>query len=202
MRSIDFVVRFELLSKLDHPRIIKIIDTHLDSEPYWYVMPLYKHSLEDELPRIIGDEARIVQIVSMVLEGMAYAHDQGIIHRDLKPANILMDYDDVIVITDFGLGRDVDSITTRLTYTGDGFGTQGYWAPEQVTDAKRADHLSDIFAMGRIIYVLFTGDPATAIQGLTRLPIGIAAIVEKSTKPDRNLRFQSMTELRTRSFRW
>ena len=94
-----------MLSKLDHPRIIKIVGSRLSKPPLWYVMPLYNRSLSQEFPGIVGDEIRIKKVFDTILEGMQYAHEQGIVHRDLKPGNILLRSDDDVVISDFGLGR-------------------------------------------------------------------------------------------------
>jgi serine/threonine protein kinase len=186
-----------MLSKLDHPRIVKVVSSRLSSAPLWYVMPLYKRSLAQELPGIVGDDQRIKTIFDAILEGMQYAHEQGIVHRDLKPGNVLLNSDDDVVISDFGLGRALDSLSTRVTLTGTVFGTPGYVAPEQAADAKRADARSDVFALGRILYELYTGDNPSAIQDVSRLPPGVALIVERCTRTDPVRRFQDAAELRT-----
>lgn len=198
--SPEAVKRFQrevrILSKLDHPRIVKVVDTHLNNEPFWYLMPIYQRSLRGEFPAIVGDTQRIVNIISEILEGMQYAHEQGVIHRDLKPENILLNDDGDLVISDFGLGRAIDAKTTRATYTGEALGTLGYLAPEQAVSGKSADHRSDIYTIGRMIYEMFSGQSMLAIQDLTLLPVGIATIVDKSTKTDPDRRFQTMEELR------
>lgn len=160
-------------------------------------MPLYKRSLRNEFPGIVGDQPRIVKVVTAIMEGMQYAHEQGVVHRDLKPENILLNNDDDIVISDFGLGRAIDAKTTRATYTGEQLGTLGYMAPEQATHAKSADQCSDIFTLGRMIYELFSGESMMAVQDLTLLPVGIAMIVDKCTKTYPDNRFQTVEELRT-----
>lgn len=185
-----------ILSKLDHPRIVKVIGSRLSQEPLWYVMPLYKRSLRDEFPAIVNDEGRIRTIFGAILEGVQYAHEQGIIHRDLKPHNVLLNSDEELVLSDFGLGRALDALTTRATVTGDRFGTPGYTAPEQAVDAKNADERSDIFALGRILYELYTGDNPSAVQDLTRVPPGVAAIIDRCTKTDPQKRFASVADLR------
>lgn len=185
-----------LLSKMDHPRVVKVIGSRLSEAPLWYIMPLYERSLADELPGIAGDEDRIRKIMMCVLEGMQYAHEQGVLHRDLKPHNILLNSDDDVVISDFGLGRALDALTTRATVTGERFGTPGYVAPEQAANAKNADERSDIFALGRIIYELHTGDNPSAVQDLTNVPPGMAAIIDRCTKTDPTKRFKSVADLR------
>ena len=197
--SPDAVKRFQrevrILASLDHPRIIEIRAVRLINKPFWYVMPLYKGSLRNEFPGIVGEEDRVIKVMTAILEGMRYAHEQGILHRDLKPENILLNSDDDVVISDFGLGRAIDADTSRATSAGRFLGTVGYMAPEQATDAKSADHRSDIFSIGRILYELFSGDTFAAVQDLKRLPVHVAMIVDKCTKSDPDERFQSVEEL-------
>ena len=111
--STEAIKRFHrevrIFSKLDHPRIVKVLDIHLDNKPYWYVMPLYKYSLFDKLSEVIQDKSAIFTIYTAIIEGMEYAHNQGVIHRDLKPGNILMNDFTDIAISDFGLGRALDA---------------------------------------------------------------------------------------------
>ncbi len=186
-----------ILSKLDHPRIVKVVGVHLSQPPYWYVMPFYTKSLEGCFPEIVKDEPRIASVFGAILDGMEYAHAEEVIHRDLKPANILLNDDNDVVITDFGLGRDLDAKTTRATYTGDRMGTPWYMAPEQSIDAKSVDQRSDIFALGRILYKLYTDEPPNAVQDTSQLPLGIALIVERCTKKNPDDRFQTVSEIRT-----
>src|SRR5262249_16878416 len=134
-----------LLARLDHPNIVKVMAFQLQTPPYWYVMPRYDHTLHQEIPSLVGDTSRIIPIFTSVLAGIEYAHGEGVIHRDLKPGNVLMNEDDDLVITDFGLGRALHPEISRNTITGFGMGTFLYMAPEQMTDAKNADRRADIY---------------------------------------------------------
>jgi tRNA A-37 threonylcarbamoyl transferase component Bud32 len=184
-----------ILSRLNHPNIVKVVDSNLDAEPYWYVMPYYKSSLRKDLLAIKGDEARIRHIFSAVLEAVEYAHDQGILHRDLKVSNILLNDDDVAV-SDFGLGRIVDAESTRMTKTGDYLGTFLYMAPEQMGDAKNADQRSEVYSLGRILYSLYTGPLQGVIQDTSRIDPGAAIIIDRCTLFDPDRRYQSVGELK------
>ncbi len=191
----EIVRRFQrevrILSALDHPRIIKVVAHHLSEPPLWYVMPCYSRSLRDLIDVIKNDPPRVNRIFAAILEGVEYAHSQGIVHRDLKPENILLNSDDDVVISDFGLGLELDRETTRLTFTGRGMGTFDYMAPEQMQDAKRASPRSDVFSLGQILFEMYTGNVPVALHGLDNLPPGIALIIEKCTKPRADHRFES-----------
>jgi serine/threonine protein kinase len=196
----DSTSRFQkearLLASLDHPNIVKVVAKRLLEPPYYYVMPLYSHSLRELLPKIIKNESQIVPIFAAVLSGVAYAHKQGVIHRDLKPENVLLNSPDDVVVSDFGLGRQIDAASTRLTRTGFGMGTFYYTAPEQIQNAKSADKRSDIFSLGQMLYELYTGPLFSPVQDLEALPPGIRFIVSKCTQIDPDKRFQTITVLK------
>jgi hypothetical protein len=192
-----FIREVRILSTLDHPNIVKVLGKSLQSPPFFYVMPLFKRSLRAELPFLVADTSRIDIIFAQILDAMDYAHSEGVIHRDLKPENILLNDDADLVVTDFGLGRIIDSQSTRQTPTGESMGTPWYTAPEQVIDAKRADERSDIFSLGRMLYELFTGPLTSAVQDTSTLSPSIALVVERCTQHDPDKRFQTVSELRT-----
>ena len=185
-----------ILSKLDHPNIVKIVAQKLTDKPYWYVMPLYKGSVQDELPILTGNEDRIKKLFKAILDGIGYAHKEGVVHRDLKPANVLMNNDDDLAVSDFGLGLMTDAEATRHTMSGIGMGTFFYVSPEQVRDFKRADQRSDIFALGRILYVLHTGPLTSPTPNLARVPSNIRVIISKCTHDEPDRRFQTVAEMK------
>ncbi len=84
---------------------------------------------------------------------LAEAHGQGIIHRDLKPENILIDRQGQAKVMDFGIARSVES---KATGTGGVIGTPAYMSPEQA-EGKPLDARSDIYALGLMLYEMFTG---------------------------------------------
>lgn len=178
------------LEQLAHPAIIKVLGKQLSAPPYFYVMPLYSGSLFDTFPDIVGDHQRIQTIFTPILEAVEYAHGEGVLHRDLKPENVLMNSDVDISISDFGLGREIDAATSRLTRSGQGMGTVWYCAPEQLTDAKRADARSDVYSLGRMLADLYCGLTFGA-HDLSRVPFAVGSIIRKAILADPNARYQS-----------
>ena len=196
----DAIARFarevRILSSLDHPNIVRVVGKKLSSLPYFCILPLYKRSLRVDLGSLIGDEDRIYLIFSAILNAIEYAHSEGVIHRDLKPENILLNDDNDVVVADFGLGRILTASSTRQTETGFKMGTPLYMPPEQLRDAKSADQRSDIYSLGRMLYELYSGELLSAVQTTTRLPTGIAYLVNKCTRQEPDERFQSASELK------
>lgn len=153
------VQRFErevrLLSRLNHPNIVKIIASNLVAEQKFYVMTLYQCSLSSVIPHLVNDYSRQLLIINSILSGIQYLHSEGVIHRDLKPDNILCNSDTDIVITDFGLGIQINSDSSTMTKTTVS-GTYRYCSPEQWTNSHEVDYRTDIYSMGKIIEDIVT----------------------------------------------
>jgi len=99
-------------------------------------MPLYTHSLRRIVKELARDHGRIPRIFRFILDAIQHAHQSGVVHRDINPNNVLMNSDDDVVVSDFGLGRRLDTTSTRLTTTNAAMGTSGYMAPEQCHNAN------------------------------------------------------------------
>lgn len=153
------IQRFErevrLLSRLNHPNIVKIIAGNLVADQKFYVMTLYQCSLASVIPHLVNDYSRQLLIINSILSGIQYLHSEGVIHRDLKPDNILCNSDTDIVITDFGLGIQINSDSSTMTKT-TVFGTYRYCSPEQWSNSHEVDYRTDIYSMGKIIEDIVT----------------------------------------------
>jgi WD40 repeat protein len=106
------------------------------------------------------------------------------VHRDVKPANILLEKPaGRVKITDFGLARNLEVGTEKLTQTGAIVGTPLYMSPEQILTPQRIDALSDLYNLGVVLYELLTGE--TPFRGLTRLVL--QQTVHEEPRPPRRL---------------
>jgi serine/threonine-protein kinase len=110
-------------------------------------------SLLRQVGRFPQDKA--IQIARQVCAGMAAAHELGILHRDLKPSNVMIDGRGRVRITDFGLAALAETIEGREVRSG----TPHYMAPEQLR-GKEVSIQSDVYALGLVLYELFTGKKA------------------------------------------
>ena len=128
-------------------------------------------SLLRRIGRVPADKA--LEIARKICAGLAAAHDKGVLHRDLKPANVMLDGRGNVLIADFGLaamGGQVQADEIR-------HGTPAYMAPEQLS-GKEVTVKSDIYALGLLLYEIFTGKRAFEAGSLAEL-----IKLEESTPP-------------------
>jgi len=141
---------------LNHPNIVTVYDIG-KTEIECYMAMEYIEGAELRTLLLPGKPLpvpRALSIAAQVAEGLAYAHERGVVHRDIKPANIMVPDSGAVKITDFGIARMRSS--NVQTQTGMMMGSPKYMSPEQVI-GKRADHRSDIFSLGVILYEMLTG---------------------------------------------
>jgi serine/threonine protein kinase len=147
-----------LISSLHHPNMVQIYD-HGYHAPFFYSVLEYIHgcSLQKLLDRIHRlDFADALDIFKQIADALDYAHSRGIIHRDVSPGNVLVeDETGRALLTDFGIARD---LSHNMTVDSRVMGTPGYWSPEHARSATEVTHLSDIYGLGVVLYVMLSGD--------------------------------------------
>jgi len=164
-RDQEFLARFkreaELAQKVDHPHIVGVRGFGFDQGKFFLAMELVEgHSFEDEIERkrkvAWRDACRWVLEIASALEAVAA---RGIIHRDIKPANIMLSGGTVAKLADLGFGKQIEGSGAweQLTMSGVAMGSPAYMPPEQVMDAKQADHRSDLYSLGATLYHAVTG---------------------------------------------
>ena len=123
---------------------------------------------------------RVVKFATQLAGALAAAHAEDVVHRDLKPQNILVDKNDQIYISDFGLAKSFAEGAVGMTQTGAFLGTPRYMSPEQV-EGKPTDGRSDLYAYGLILYEMVTGD--VPFTGESTLEVMYQRIQEKPKNP-------------------
>jgi serine/threonine protein kinase len=154
---------------LNHPNIVTVYDVGKEGNVAYMAMEFIEGQ---ELRSLLAEGralpvSQAVSIAAQVAEGLAYAHQHGVVHRDIKPANIMVLSDGPVKITDFGIAR-MRASNDELTQSGMMLGSPKYMSPEQVI-GKRADHRSDIFSLGVILYETLTGSAPFSGENVTAL---------------------------------
>ena len=180
----DRVRRFEqearATSALNHPNILTVYDIGTnDGAPFIVAELLEGEELRERLNAGALPQRKAIEYAQQIVAGLSAAHERGVVHRDLKPENIFITTDDRVKILDFGLAKlkpaaladavDTEAATRKpLTNPGVIMGTVGYMSPEQVRGAA-ADHRSDIFSFGVILYEMLSGRRAFAGDSVVEL---------------------------------
>lgn len=171
------------LETMRHPNIVAYLGDGLHGDqPYLVIEYLEGETLYARLERGVLTSLEANRIVRAVCEGLVHGHARGLIHRDLKPTNIFLTVDGGVKILDFGLAKFERDAS--LTATGTVMGTPAYMAPEQLVSSTRVGPLSDIWAVGAVLYQMRTGRLAyeTSLKDLESMR---HAINSRVSLPDR-----------------
>ncbi len=156
-----------LSARLDHPNIAQVFDLGFDRGEYFIAME-YVHGRN--VAKLMSDADSIpldcgLSIVAGACDALAYAHDLPtdggehitIVHRDVSPGNVLLRFDGIVKLVDFGIAKALTG--TKHTRTGTIKGKAGYMSPEQCR-ALPLDRRSDVYCLGILLYELATGHRA------------------------------------------
>lgn len=184
----ELVTRFEnearILGQIQHPNIVAVYQFGCEQDLFYLAMEhVPGENLTEHLSRAIREReglgiAEAVRIGTEIVSALKAAFEmtgqdgrrRGIIHRDVKPTNILIDPKGQVKIADFGLARLVrgtgattrhrdESDNDRVTRFGSEVGTPLYMSPEAFSGLVHADHRSDIYSLGVVLYELLTNAP-------------------------------------------
>lgn len=195
------------IAALNHPYICQIHDIGPD---YLILEYVEGRPLAGPLP-----SADAVRLAMQIAEALDAAHRKGLIHRDLKPANILVTSEGSVKLLDFGLAKRIASsemseTSPTETLEGQIMGTAAYMSPEQA-EGRPADHRSDIFSFGVVLYELLSGRQpflrANLVATLGAIlhvepppldaPATLQAILTRCLAKSPADRFQAVAELRS-----
>ncbi|HUE90041.1 MAG TPA: protein kinase [Vicinamibacterales bacterium] len=210
------------IASLNHPNIVAVFDVDISAgTPYVVTELLEGETLRARLDRGLLPYRKAIDYGIQIAQALDAAHGKGIFHRDVKPANAFVTDDGHVKLLDFGLAQlaerptqtDSQDPTTAPTQKAEIAGTAGYMSPEQVLGGP-VDHRTDIFALGAVLYEMFTGarafarpstvqtmtavlqdEPADPLTVNTKLPPLGGAVVRRCLEKDQEERFQSARDL-------
>ncbi len=214
-----FLREVSLLSRIDHPRICRLLDYGERNWLVYYVMTYVEGpTLREYLVRVRrASVADTLHGTCEVLEALEYAHARGVVHRDVKPENVKLSPSGAVLM-DFGIAKAMASSApdrVRLTRSGFTLGTSAYMSPEQVAGDHAVDQRADLYSVGCVIFECLTGSPPyehaddrvvfgmhirAPIPDVRRrrphVPADLARLVTKALAKDPADRWQSATEMR------
>lgn len=193
-----------LMKKLDHPTLPRIVDIIDDSKTVYIVMDYIEGESLNKVLDAYGAQPQetVIEWAKQLSEVLDYLHTRvpPVIYRDMKPANIMLKPDGTIRLIDFGIAREYKKGKAGDTTS---IGTRGYAAPEQFGDKGQTDARTDIYSLGVTLYHLVTGknpaEPPYEIYPIrhwnANLSSGLEWLIQKCTQLNPNDRFQSCAEV-------
>jgi serine/threonine-protein kinase len=153
-----------LARQVSHPNVCRVHDIGETGGQHFLSMEYVDGedlaSLLRRIGRLPSDKA--LELARQVCAGLAAAHDRKVLHHDLKPANVLIDGRGRAHLADFGLAN----LAGERKETREIAGTPGYMAPEQL-EGREATTRTDVYALGLVLYEMFTGKRALTADGTT-----------------------------------
>lgn len=208
-----FMREGEALRRLNHPNIVKVLDTVDEGTQHYIIMEFVGGgSLADMIVK--DPQLPVPRVVSISLElcdALSRAHHLHILHRDIKPANILIAEDGTPRLTDFGIARFEQ--LPHLTETGLILGTLSYISPESL-DGREVNERSDIWSLGVVMFEMLTGilpfngssplemiwaiknQPLPIIENLRHgVPPSLAGLIRRMLRKDNPARIDSVRQV-------
>jgi Tol biopolymer transport system component len=216
-------------SALNHPNIVTIYEIGQADGAYFIATELVEgQTLRDFMPLARTQTKEALKVIIQVADALSAAHSAGIVHRDIKPENIMLRRDGYVKVLDFGLAkltepspaRETSPEGTEHTDTGAVMGTVAYMSPEQAL-GKEVDHRTDIFSLGVVLYEMMAGmhpfkgpttaatfdallnrEPPPPLSSNPDISPELERIITRAIEKDRELRYQTASDLRAELKRW
>ncbi len=206
-----FAREAENLSKLNHPNIIRVLESFESNNTIYYAMEYIDGGSLDDYIAHCGsiDEKETAELIAQIGDALSFMHDNKMLHLDLKPANIMRRSKGELVLIDFGLSKQYDGTGEPESSTTVGRGTPGYAPLEQANyqDGHGFPVTMDVYALGATMFKMLTGERApeasvilnegfdALVDKMKNVSSETKNIVCKSMSPTKKKRFQSVKEM-------
>lgn len=198
-----FLAEAKVSCNLSHPNIVRVYDVGVSGGIYYFSMErLRGETLRNRMESYREQNrefsvSEVSDIARQLIDALRYAH-RYIVHRDIKPENIWLAEDGTVKLVDFGIARAFSS--SQLTQTGMALGTAYYMSPEQRIGSKDVDWRTDQYALGIVLYELFSGNvPTGAVKTVEAIrkdvPQRYSSALMRAMAPMPEDRFGSLNEL-------
>ncbi len=217
----QFKVEAQALAKIHHPNIVVIYNFRPSDHGFYIAMEYVKGTPFSEYIKKRGKVAwpECVVLIKQILSALDASHKTGIVHRDIKPSNLIVNDQNFVKITDFGLAKihDAGIKTDDSTVSLDTVGTLFYMPPEEIRGLSKVDHRGDIYSVGMTMYEAIAGrlpfdknasgydvqksiveQPFSHINKyVPSLPKPLGRVIMKAIEKEPHKRFQSTGEMLT-----
>jgi serine/threonine protein kinase len=203
-----FLQEYELISKMRHPNVVRIVDLGIADDHAYIAMEYFpRGDLRSQIAQGISS-SRALDYLAQMANALDIVHQVGVLHRDLKPGNIMLRTDDSVALIDFGLAKRSQQ-SLEITGAGVIFGTPFYMSPEQ-GHGRELDTRSDLYSLGVVFYEMLTGrkpfvapSPMAVIYMHGNAPVPalnepldrLQSLMDRLLAKDPNDRFASAAEL-------
>lgn len=206
-----FLHESENLSRLQHLRIVKVLESFEANNTAYYAMEYLEGGCLDDYIKLHGalDEGKTVKLAKQIGYALMYMHEHRMLHLDLKPSNVMLRSTGEAVLIDFGLSKQFDENGVPETSTSLGYGTPGYAPLEQINyqGGEGLPMTMDVYAFGATMYKMLTGEcPPNASEVFNdgfpssvlekhQVSVSLLNIVRRAMKPAHKDRYQNMQEV-------
>jgi serine/threonine-protein kinase PpkA len=204
-----FIQEYNIISRVEHPNVVHIEERGFGGDFAFIAMEYCAFgSLKTHIAKRAISPPEALRLAQQIAAGLGAVHDIGVAHRDMKPANLLFRDPRTLVLTDFGVAKDLSN-AAGLTARGSFVGSVYYCSPEQIS-TQTSGPLSDLYSVGVILFQMLTGRPPfigkTATESLEghlhapipRLPASMAVmqpLIDGLLAKETYDRFQSAKDL-------
>ncbi|MEO0414123.1 MAG: serine/threonine-protein kinase [Verrucomicrobiota bacterium] len=202
----DYISRFEYeaqaMARLSHMNIVRVykMGKTEDGLHFFSMEFVDGNSLYEITQQSRYTQEHVFSWLIQICDALEYAHKEGFVHRDIKPGNILIDHGGLVKIADFGLVKVDGHKSLQAMDTMIAMGTPDFSAPEIIDYREKGDHRSDIYSVGIMAYMLFTGKLPkglweTPSQLVPELDRRVDRIIDSALHSNQEKRYQSIGEM-------